>query len=177
MHSLTEKAKSIPEIKAAALISTRRITFEPSVRDICAKNQCGGYGRNWSCPPDCGDIDTLIETARGFDNALVFQTVWPIEDCFDIEGMNAAQKKHFEATLKLRELLKPLLPQRFLTLSVVCKQCEECAKLKNQPCGHPESMISSLEAYGILVSDLAGASGMDYLNGENTVTYFGAILF
>ena len=90
-------------------------------------------------PPDCGDIDTLIETARGFDNALVFQTVWPIEDCFDIEGMNAAQKKHFEATLKLRELLKPLLPQRFLHSFGCLQAMRGVRKTQNQPCGHPKA--------------------------------------
>ena len=36
---------------------------------------------------------------------------------------------------------------------------------------------ASLEAYGVSVSQLAELSGMRYINGENTVTYFGAVLF
>jgi hypothetical protein len=37
--------------------------------------------------------------------------------------------------------------------------------------------MPSLEAYGINVSELAKAAGMNYINGQNTVTYFGAVLF
>ena len=36
--------------------------------------------------------------------------------------------------------------------------------------------MSSLEAYGINVSVLAPQAGMKYINGINTVTYFGAVL-
>ena len=37
--------------------------------------------------------------------------------------------------------------------------------------------MRSLEAYGIHVSKLAETAGMKYINGQNTVTYFGAVLF
>ena len=37
--------------------------------------------------------------------------------------------------------------------------------------------MASLEAYGVNVSELASASGMKYINGQNTVTYFGAVFF
>ncbi|RAQ30001.1 hypothetical protein DPQ25_00325 [Hydrogeniiclostridium mannosilyticum] len=35
----------------------------------------------------------------------------------------------------------------------------------------------SLEAYGVFVSKLAQACGMRYINGANTVTYFGVVLY
>ena len=37
--------------------------------------------------------------------------------------------------------------------------------------------VLELEAYGINVSKLAEVAGMNYINGKDTVTYFGAILF
>ena len=37
--------------------------------------------------------------------------------------------------------------------------------------------MKSLEAYGIHVSKMAEAAGMKYINGQDTVTYFGAVLF
>jgi hypothetical protein len=37
--------------------------------------------------------------------------------------------------------------------------------------------MASLEAYGFNVSRLAAAADMKYINGQNTVTYFGAVLF
>ena len=58
-----------------------------------------------------------------------------------------------------------------------CGVCEKCAKLTNEPCRYPDLALPSLESYGVNVSELAKASGMKYINGQNTVTYFGAVLF
>ena len=41
----------------------------------------------------------------------------------------------------------------------------------------PDRALASLEAYGVNVSALARACGMKYTNGQNTVTYFGALFF
>jgi predicted metal-binding protein len=58
-----------------------------------------------------------------------------------------------------------------------CGVCEVCAKRTGEPCRFPEKAMPSLEAYCINVSELARAAGMKYVNGQNTVTYFGAVLF
>ena len=42
---------------------------------------------------------------------------------------------------------------------------------------NPALAMSSLEAYGIDVAQLAKQAGMKYINGVNTVTYFGAVFF
>jgi predicted metal-binding protein len=52
-----------------------------------------------------------------------------------------------------------------------------CAKRTDEPCRHPDLAMASLEAYGFNVSRLAAAADMKYINGQNTVTYFGAVLF
>ena len=58
-----------------------------------------------------------------------------------------------------------------------CGVCKRCAKVDGEPCRFPSEAMPSLEAYGINVSSLASLSGMKYINGQNTVTYFGAVLF
>ena len=58
-----------------------------------------------------------------------------------------------------------------------CGVCETCAKRIGESCRFPKLAMPSLEAYGINVSALAKASGMKYINGQDTVTYFGAVLF
>ena len=58
-----------------------------------------------------------------------------------------------------------------------CGVCKPCAKQSGEPCRFPELAMPSLEAYCINVSELARAAGMKYINGPNTVTYFGAVLF
>ena len=58
-----------------------------------------------------------------------------------------------------------------------CGVCKVCGKVDGTPCRFTDLATASLEAYGINVSALAKAGGMKYINGQNTVTYFGAVLF
>ena len=58
-----------------------------------------------------------------------------------------------------------------------CGVCEKCAKQTGEPCRFPTLALASLEAYGVNVSELAKTAGMKYINGQDTVTYFGAVLF
>ena len=60
---------------AFAPIETRDIRFDPAFRADCERNVCGYYGACWMCPPDVGDIETLIARAKSFEHAIVFQTV------------------------------------------------------------------------------------------------------
>lgn len=41
----------------------------------------------------------------------------------------------------------------------------------------PEMLFPSLEGFGIDVASLAAKAGLAYNGGENTVTYFGMLLY
>ncbi|HVI43123.1 MAG TPA: DUF2284 domain-containing protein [Anaerovoracaceae bacterium] len=161
--------------KKAVLISVEDISFEPTFRDACKQNFCGMYGRCWMCPPDVGPVEELISMAQKYRYTLVFQTVFPLEDSYDIEGMLDAGKRHNNLIQTLSDQMKG---ESFLCLTGgACQVCVSCAKQEGIPCRFPEKATASLEAYGIDVSQLARVSGMNYINGANTVTYFGAFLF
>ena len=57
-----------------------------------------------------------------------------------------------------------------------CGGCNTCARVSGEPCRHPGRAVVSLEAAGVDVVELAKKSGLKYLNGSNTVTYFGLML-
>lgn len=61
--------------KAAAVIAVKDISFDAAFRSMCASNACGNYGRSYMCPPDIGEIETLIREAKRYSYALVYQTV------------------------------------------------------------------------------------------------------
>jgi hypothetical protein len=44
-------------------------------------------------------------------------------------------------------------------------------------CRFPEKALSSLEGYGLDVYQTALHAGLPYVNGQNTVTYFGMLFF
>ena len=92
--------------------------------------------------------------------------------------MVAAKKRTYPLAQALRDIFKHAGITKVLHLGAGgCGVCEVCAKKTGEPCRFPDKAMPSLEAYGVNVSELARAAGMKYVNGQNTVTYFGAVLF
>lgn len=153
------------------------VTFDPMFRTLCEKNSCGYYGACWTCPPDAGTIDELMARVKTYRRMLVFQTVSPLEDSYDIEGMQEAAKRHNRLVQRVRDEAKTEHPGCLMLGAGTCGVCARCTRRDNLPCRFPDKAILSLEACGIDVSALAKLVGMKYINGANTVTYFGAVLY
>lgn len=177
MQAITSLSLNLGAFKAN-VIDVKDVVFDRVFRDICASNACGMYGKCWTCPPDVGEIDDLIANAKGFSHILVYQTVSELEDSYDFEGMIVAGEKHNRLAQELRKAFPQNECSKVLHLGTGgCRLCPVCAKRSNEPCRFPTLAMRSLEAYGIHVSKLAESAGMKYINGQDTVTYFGAVLF
>ncbi len=160
------------------VVNVNDIVFDREFRKLCESNACGKYGKSWTCPPDAGDIDDLIAYAKSFDEAIIYQTVGELEDSYDFEGMMAAGHAHNLLTQKFQQTTKKENIENCLHLGAGgCRVCETCTKPENKPCRHPEIAIKSLETFGIDVSQLSKLAGMNYINGQNTVTFFGGFFY
>ena len=129
------------------------------------------------CPPDVGDIRDWMQRAQSYERALVFQTVSEIADSFDIEGMQHAARRHNHLIVRLRRAARRDGLDCLLLGAGACGGCKTCAKKAGEPCRHPDRAVVPLEAAGVDVVQLAQLSGLPYLGGKHTVTYFGALLF
>ncbi len=177
----------IEDIKSALLelgahkvgiVNVSDIVFDRGFRKLCESNACGKFGRSWTCPPGAGDIDELIEFAKTFDEAIIYQTIGELEDSYDFEGMMDAGKVHNLMTQKFQTTTNDMAIDNYLHLGAGgCRVCEVCTKITNEPCRYPDKAIKSLETFGIDVSQLAKLAGMNYINGQNTVTYFGGFFY
>lgn len=161
----------------ASVVEVKDITFDASLIELCAMNSCGNYGKCWTCPPLVGETEKLIEKAKTYSHAAVFQKVYYLEDSFDIEGMDRGKAEFDLMAQKIADMARKEIEGCLFLGAGGCRICPECAAVAGQPCRFPDKAFSSLEAYGIQVSALAAAAGMKYINGQNTVTYFGAIFY
>ena len=176
-NKIIEKTLALGAFKAS-VISASDIKTEKMFRDLCEANACGMYGKCYMCPPDIGDIEVLMAKLRDYRSALVYQTVTALEDSFDFEGMTEARIEANRIAQKLRAVFDEVGISNVLHLSAgSCGICQTCAKRTGEPCRCPDLAMASLEAYGINVNELAKTAGMKYINGQDTVTYFGAVLF
>ena len=161
----------------ADMVGQDGVIMDPSFRSFCEENSCGMYGRCYMCPPDIGPVEELIAQVRSFDRGLLYHTVSPLEDSFDIEGMQEAGRNFTIVCQKVLSALRPSMEGAFFLTGGGCGLCPQCAKPMGQPCRHPERALPSLESHGIDVYNTTRSTSLRYINGPNTVTYFGLILF
>ncbi|MCL2056676.1 MAG: DUF2284 domain-containing protein [Oscillospiraceae bacterium] len=175
-ETLTALAKSLGADNCGST-DVEKVSFRREFRDACAANLCGKYGTCWMCPPDVGDIDEMISRAKKYSHVFVFQTIGQLEDSFDIEGMGEAGVRHNKIVEAIAGEARKILTGPLVLGAGACHICERCTKPDDMPCRFPARALPSLESYGIAVSELAAVCGLKYINGTNTVTYFGGILY
>ena len=148
------------------------IELKEEVRQMCAA--CGRYGKCWSCPPGCGTLEECREKVAAFRKGILVQTVRELEDEFDGEAMMETEALHKANFQKLRQTLKG---EDILALGAgSCTVCKTCT-YPDDSCRFPEKRISSMEAYGMVVTEVCRANGMVYNHGRNTIAYTSCILF
>lgn len=159
----------------ATVMDVQTIALFSEVRDMCSSNKCGLYGRCWTCPPACGDLDSCQARIQSFWRGIIVQVVGELEDAFDIEAMQEASTRHKERMIALAEALRPEYPRLLPLSSGGCAICETCT-CPDEPCRFPERAFSSMEAFGMLVTDVCQKNGLPYYYGPNTIAYTGCFL-
>jgi predicted metal-binding protein len=118
-----------------------------------------------------------MNEVRSYQHGLLYQTISEIEDSFDIEGMQDAGRRHVLVSQRLEAFLMLELGKHLHLSCGGCRLCERCAKLDGLPCRDPERAMPSMEGYGIDVYNTCKPTELKYINGQNTVTYFGIVLY
>lgn len=146
------------------------LKLRQEVRDMCSANTCGMYGKNLACPPACGALEDCRKQVEKYSLGLLVQTVGDVEDSMDFEGMMEAEERHKRQFTELAEVLRKEYPSLLPLGSGCCTICSACAGPEGE-CRFPDKRISSLEAFGIVVSDLCSRNHMKYYYGPQKIAY------
>lgn len=160
----------------SGFVDTADMRFEQEVRDMCAVNTCRKYNTSWACPPAVGTVEECRARIQQYEKFLLFSVKYDLEDSFDYDGMMAGGAAFKETCRALDNALRPLLGNYLMLSNEGCGLCKECT-YPDAPCRFPDRAHGSLEGYGLFVNKLAKQAGMNYINGANTVTYFGGVAF
>lgn len=159
----------------AAMLDCATLQLRQEVRDMCSADRCRNYGRSWMCPPACGSLEENAERMKNYRFGLLVQTTGQLEDDFDYESMEATGDEEKRNFAKFRAVLMTEYPGLLALSSGVCKICDRCA-YPDAPCAHPEEATPSMEAFGLVVSDVCTANQLGYYYGPGTITYTGCYL-
>lgn len=161
----------------AAPLEAAQLEFRPEVREMCNANSCHSYGKNWCCPPACPSLDEMREAMADYGEGVLMQTTGKLEDDFDLETMMDIQKQHKENLDRFVEAAARLYGRKnILPMGAgTCQRCEKCT-YPDAPCRFPDKRIVSMEAYGLLVTQVCQSGGLDYYHGPGTMSYMSCLL-
>lgn len=159
--------------KTMAVLDVSAIELQDEVRRMCEK--CNLYNTSWACPPACGDIETCHKRIERYKSSILVQTIAQLEDALDGEGMMEAERKHRENFARMYERLREFYPNMLALGAGGCNMCKKCT-YPDAPCRFPDKMTSSMEGYGMLVTQVCTAAGLRYYYGPMTIAYCGCFL-
>ena len=174
IKEIIAKAKEIGFEEAVVLDVSGLQTCE-WVRSECASNKCKAYNNNWTCPPTCGTLEECAERMGHYQRGIVMQTVGQLEDTFDVEGFVETEKNHRSRIIEFNEYLHSVYPDSLCLGAGGCRICAKCNF--PEPCRFPEKAISSMEGYGLFVTQVCKDNDLAYNHGPNTLTYTACALF
>ncbi len=173
-----EKLRQMAEaagFSASVPLRMQTIELRPEVREMCAENICGRYDKCWSCPPGCGTLEECKKRIERYTGGILVQTVGETEDAFDFETMVEIEREHKDHFQKMYAALRAEGKDVLALGAGCCTCCDPCA-YPDAPCRFPEKMVSSMEAYGILVLQICRDNHLQYYYGPNKIAYTSCFL-
>ena len=121
-------------------------------------------------------MEESTEKAKQFNTGILLQMTGQMEDDFDVECM---QKTEQAVKEKLSQFVKELRKNNIICLPMTAGTCNKCVvcTCPDAPCRFPEEAFTSMEAYGLIVSDVCTAAGVKYNYGPRTITFTPCVLF
>lgn len=160
---------------AAVPLDVSTLIPREDVRAMCAADKCRIYGKNWTCPPYCGTLEECGAKIQCFSRGILLQTVGQLEKTIDTKGYRRTEQQHLRQFYAFSKQLRNAYPHALCLGSGGCRICEKCAF--PDPCRFPEKACSSMEGYGLFVTQVCKGNGLAYHYGEKTVTYTACVLF
>lgn len=174
IYKLLEQAKAIG-FDVAEPLDCSKIELLSEVRDMCKSNKCGAYDNNWSCPPGCGTLEECRERIGKYKRGMIVQTIGELEDEFDFEGIKETSERHKKTFYKLTYELRKEYPTLLALGAGACTHCKTCS-YPSAPCRAPEYAVSSMESYGMVVSDVCKNNNVPYYYGRGKQVFVGCYL-
>lgn len=174
MTNWIQKAKQIGFDTAVSLVPAR-LEALPSIREMCAADKCRAYGKNWTCPPECGTLEECSDRMRCYQRGILLQTVGQLSKTIDTKAYRETEQRHLEQFHSLAQEIRKEFPDALCLGSGGCRVCRTCAH--PAPCRFPAQALSSMEAYGLFVTQVCRDCGVPYHYGPMTIAYTACILF
>lgn len=174
MEYWAEKALELG-FSAVGELNTATLEAREDVREMCAEDRCHAYGHNWTCPPECGTLAECAEKMRRYSHGILVQTVGHMQKDIDSRIYRETERRHMENFRTFAAMMKETYPDALCLGAGGCRICKKCAY--PEPCRFPNKAYSSMEGYGLFVTQVCRDNGLEYYHGPRTITYTACVLY
>lgn len=158
------------------------VPFDPAIlearqdiRDMCNADKCMIFGKNWGCPPHCGTVEECQKKMHSYANGILLQTTGHMVKTIDSRCYRETERRHLANFYALADRAREEYPGALCLGAGGCRICKKCAY--PEPCRFPEKTVSSMEGYGLFVTQVCRDVGTSYYYGERTITYSACVLY
>lgn len=169
-----ERAKELG-FDTATPCDTKTLIPMEKVREMCAADRCQAYNKNWTCPPNCGTLEECGAKMHSFEHGILLQTIGHMTKDIDSKCYRETEHRHMKNFLALAKELRQEHPDCLALGAGGCRVCKKCAY--PEPCRFPDQAYSSMEGYGLFVTQVCRDNCVPYYYGERTIAYSACILF
>jgi predicted metal-binding protein len=159
----------------AVFFDPQILSSREDVREMCAADKCKAYGKNWTCPPACGTIEECQARMRSYGQGILLQSVGHMRKTIDSRCYLETQDRHSKSLHSFAGLIRQVYPDALCLGAGGCRICKECAYPSE--CRFPQKAMSSMEGYGLFVTQVCRDVGVPYYYGEKTIAYTACVLF
>ena len=174
-RALIEEQLSELPLYQYAFIDTKDLMFSERIRWIC-EHECSMYGKTWACPPAVGTVEACKARVMEYKEGLLIATITEVSDIANIEETLSTRGPHEEITREVNEIVRKQAQETMVLSTEACAICEKCAYPCDK-CRFPDKMFPCVESHGIVVTDLAEKTGIEFYADGNLVTWFSLILY
>jgi predicted metal-binding protein len=169
-----EKAKELGFDMAVAM-DPQALTAREDVRAMCAEDKCGAYNKNWTCPPAVGTTEECQRKMRQYRRGILLQSIGHMSKAVDSKCYRETERRHMQNFYILATSIRKEHPDALCLGAGGCRVCRQCSY--PEPCRFPDKAVSSMEGYGLFVTQVCRDAGVPYHHGDRTITYTACILF
>ena len=173
MEKWLKKAKELG-FDVAVPLDPQTLVAREDVRTMCAEDKCGAYGKNWTCPPAVGSVEDCQRKLLQYRRGILLQTVGQMRKAVDSRCYRETERRHLENFYAFAEAIRKEYPDALCLGAGGCRICDRCAY--PQDCRFPEKAVSSMEGYGLFVTQVCRDADVPYHHGGRTVTYVACVL-
>lgn len=159
----------------AVELDPQQLVAREDVRAMCREDRCGAYNKNWTCPPVIGSVEQCQQQMRQYKRGILLQTVGHMSKAVDTKCYRETEQRHMKSFLSLSEAIRRVYSDALCLGAGGCRVCRKCSY--PEPCCFPGKAVSSMEGYGLFVTQVCRDAGIDYHHGERTITYTACVLF